>query len=323
MVIRTIEQGCKENTVTNIKVSMCESPRSKAPKRKRQHPKVESTSNATEETKQNCITKLPTQLVKWQKCKVEAASSRWKQHTLEVLTDGYSVLKDVLKGDFVHKVLHGDDEPHQSTGRTRQRKGNQQWLGAIRSIHAHIKKSGGTETVTCPLTTRAPGRYDMPLPPTVLEEFLKQLDAYGITEFLKFLCPRGKFRTHDILLSKSGSERQQIHTDSWWTGRTTRNPSTKYLTVLIPLTVQDKVTGGTRVWPGTHRLKDAFVGETNFVDCIEPLLRVGDALVFDGLLSHCGMENLSGIVDSLPRDRYFYYAAFSSIHDPNTEVTGT
>ena len=296
----------------------------------RKRPRPSSASAAAEKPSKkkpeaDCITPLPKHLVKWQKEKIQSASSRWKLHTTNVLTDGYTIIKGVLPSSFVRKVLEGQQEQTTSTKRasTRKRKGNQQWQGAIRTIHAHIKSFGGTETVTCPLTTRAPGRYDLPLPPSVLEEFLQLLEACGIADLLKFLCPRGKFRTHDILLSKSGSKRQEVHTDSWWTGNTKRNPSTKYLTVLIPMTVQDKATGGTRVWPGTHRLRDAFVGDSNYVDCIEPLLKVGDALIFDGLLSHCGMENLSGIVDSAPRDRYFYYAAFSSIHDPNTEVTGT
>jgi ectoine hydroxylase-related dioxygenase (phytanoyl-CoA dioxygenase family) len=81
--------------------------------------------------------------------------------------------------------------------------------------------------------------------------------------------------------------------------------------------------GGTRVWPRTHLDETReIVPERGYIDTIEPLLNVGDALVFDGLLCHCGMENLSGLIDDFPRDRFFYYAAFSSTHDPNTDVTG-
>mmetsp|Transcript_6082 Transcript_6082/g.7315 ORF Transcript_6082/g.7315 Transcript_6082/m.7315 type:complete len:163 (-) Transcript_6082:97-585(-) len=153
---------------------------------------------------------------------------------------------------------------------------------------------------------------------------LDRLIESEVFDFIRFICPRGRWRTHDILLSKPGSTRQVIHTDSSWDGKRRRNPPIHYLTVLIPLTLQDRATGGTRVWPRTHRVKDAYVGHNeDYVDAVHPLLKVGDALIFDGLLSHCGMENRSGIVGDKARDRYFYYGAFASGHDPNTDVTGS
>lgn len=50
---------------------------------------------------------------------------------------------------------------------------------------------------------------------------------------------------------------------------------------------------------------------------VEPTLNKGDALVFDGLLTHLGMAN-----NSETSDRYFYYAALAKGHDRNTDVTG-
>ena len=55
------------------------------------------------------------------------------------------------------------------------------------------------------------------------------------------------------MLSEPGSARQPIHTDSNWDGHRNRDPRPHYFTILIPLTDQDLETGGTRVYPGTHR----------------------------------------------------------------------
>lgn len=71
------------------------------------------------------------------------------------------------------------------------------------------------------------------------------------------------------------------------------------------------------MWPGTHVDEEADLSGVSPVDVISPLIEMGDALVFDGLLSHCGMENVSR-----EEDRFIFYAAFSSLHDPNTDVTG-
>lgn len=273
---------------------------------------------------------VPTKLVVWQKKKIENAPERWRKHCSELLTEGFTVVKSVLSPIQVKTLLHGEQELEGNTllkfGQRlmRERKGNQTWLGAVRTIHDHIKRDGDTETVLCPLTTRANGRYDMPIPPEARIPIEKTLEEKGLIDFVKYICPRGKFRTHDIMLSKPGSQRQRMHTDSSWMGKARTNPAPHYLTILIPLSVQDRHTGGTRVWPRTHRVKDPNVGDDNaYIDCIEPILCVGDALLFDGLLCHLGLENTSGLDNqSAPRDRYFYYAAFASGHDPNTEVTG-
>ncbi len=80
--------------------------------------------------------------------------------------------------------------------------------------------------------------------------------------------------------------------------------------------MQNSETGGTRVWPGTHLNEHLMIIEKEgFVDMIDPLLKIGDALIFDGLLPHCGLENKS------KKDRYFFYLSFSSKHDHNTDLT--
>jgi len=279
----------------------------------------------------------PMKLVSWQVKKVEDASPNLRTNVRNYLDTGYTIIPNVLAPTEVSTLLNGPEcsrevvtsgsmlnlnaPNHRMT--MRKRKANQEWLGAIKTINACIKQDGHTETVLCPLTTRAPGRYDMPLPTHIRESIINTLSNKQVVDFIKFLCPRGKWRTHDILLSKPASSRQVVHTDSSWEGKRKRNPPIHYITILIPLTVQDKVTGGTRVWPRSHRDKNADVSSTNYIDTIEPLLKIGDALVFDGLLSHCGMENNSGILDGVPRDRYFYYGAFATGHDPNTDVTGS
>ena len=55
-------------------------------------------------------------------------------------------------------------------------------------------------------------------------------------------------------------------------------------------------TGGTRVYPGTHR--DINLGAKvngGTVEHVENPQKAGDALVFDGLLQHHGTENVSGM----------------------------
>ena len=130
---------------------------------------------------------------------------------------------------------------------------------------------------------------------------------------------RGQIRAQNIMLSAPGSVEQPIHTDSQWDKRRNRNPAPHYLTVLIPLVDQDLQTGGTRLYPGTHRdarLQPLFEGGT--VRAFEKPQKAGVALVFDGLLQHHGTANTTSDFD-----RYFYYMAISTGVDPNTEVTGT
>jgi hypothetical protein len=297
-----------------------------------------------------------TALVQWQREKVEAlaaTSPALSEHAREYLTEGYTVFRDVLSAEAVSEILLGSkpheqqqqqqqqqqqgevSEPPPQPGRgeasdgagaedassgmvMRRRKGNQRWMGAVASIAAHITSRGSTETVLCPLTTRDHGRYDMPLPAKHAAPILGALDAAGIMHFCKQLCRSGKLRTQDIMLSKPGSAEQKVHTDSCWDGKADANPRTHYITVLIPLTRQDAQTGGTRVWPRTHRFREQAEQWEHFVDMSEPTLCTGDALVFDGLLTHLGQANVS-----LDRDRYFYYAAFAAGHDANTDVTGS
>ena len=126
--------------------------------------------------------------------------------------------------------------------------------------------------------------------------------------------------TENIMLSASGSSCQPVHTDSSWQGKRRKNPAPHYYTVLIPLVNQDKFTGGTRIYPGTHLDSTALtVDDGGLIPGIEDPQMAGDALIFDGLLQHCGTPNVS---DSPVVDRYFYYAAVCRGKDPNTEVTG-
>ena len=170
-----------------------------------------------------------------------------------------------------------------------------------------------------PLASRTQGRLDFPLPPAVAEETLAVLESSGVLRFAKMLCPRGSVRTNNIILSQPGSTRQPIHVDSAWEGRKTRNPAPHYLTILVPLTPTRPAMGGTRLWPGSHRDADftpTHDDAASWVDATAPLIELGDVLVFDGLLAHCGMENASAA------ERYFCYVAFSAAHDPNVDVTG-
>lgn len=184
---------------------------------------------------------------------------------------------------------------------------------------ANIEIKSGYEVVRGSITMREPGRFDLPLPPHVMDRVVAELEASGVLEFLRVLCPQGRFRTQNVLLSRPGSTQQKVHTDSAWSESVAaENPAPHYITVLVPLTKQTAETGGTRVWPGSHRSFNYTIlnDPTKYVDTVSPLVEVGDALVFDGLLSHCGMANRSH------EDRFFFYSSFSKGHDPNVDVTG-
>ena len=59
-------------------------------------------------------------------------------------------------------------------------------------------------------------------------------------------------------------------------------------------------TGGTRVYPGTHR--DINLGAKvngGTIEHVENPQKAGDALVFDGLLQHHGTENVSGMKNAV------------------------
>mmetsp|Transcript_14865 Transcript_14865/g.24198 ORF Transcript_14865/g.24198 Transcript_14865/m.24198 type:complete len:427 (+) Transcript_14865:194-1474(+) len=256
----------------------------------------------------------------WQKNMIENAEPRLKEHVREYIEEGATIFRSVLDRQLIRDLLHGTPTCRWEEGTShmamRQRKGNQKWYGAIETMGSLIQIKNATETVLAPLTTRDKGRYDMPLPQVAskpIEECLREL---GVFDFAKYLCRKGSIRTQDIMLSRPGSVEQRAHTDSSWDGRAMTNPRIHYLTILIPLTRQDARTGGTRVWPKSHRGAEN-IDWADSIDMIGPKLNVGDALVFDGLLTHCGMAN-----KSKKKDRYFYYAAFASGHDPNTDVTG-
>ena len=104
---------------------------------------------------------------------------------------------------------------------------------------------------------------------------------------------RGIIRAQNVMLSAPGSINQPVHTDSQW-GNRRKNPKPHYLTVLIALTDQDLLTGGTKVYPGSHRdsrLAPRFEGGT-VVGVEEPQSK-GTAIVFDGLLLHHGTANVT------------------------------
>jgi hypothetical protein len=204
----------------------------------------------------------------------------------------------------------------------RTRSANQVWSGAIKTIHANISMLGEMIQVKGPVAMRGQGRFDLNLPVGPISLVQKDLQQTGVLDFLKLLCPRASIRTHNVMLSQPDSLRQCIHTDSDWNkvgmNQGKDGPSPHYVTVLIPLTKQTSETGSTRIWPGTHKIREMSPEQekTQWTDTYD-MLEIGDALIFDGLLAHCGLENRSR-----DQERYFYYCAFSRFHDDNVEVTG-
>jgi hypothetical protein len=231
----------------------------------------------------------------------------------------------------------------------RSRSAAQVWQGARASIAAHVKRAGGPGgpvTVRAPVCTRCEGRYDIPLPKIAWTPAWMALERTGLLPFARLMLrlpPPKKARgikgakgikgvkgislqcikTQNIMLSESGSVRQPIHIDSSWAGRKKCNPVPHYYTILVALVDQDEFTGGTRMWPGTHLLEECEIVDEAFVD---PKCRAGDAVIFDGLLAHCGTENTTGFArvpgSGEKRDRYFYYLAIGRGKDANTLVTG-
>merc|ERR1711974_109189 len=115
--------------------------------------------------------------------------------------------------------------------------------------------------------------------------------------------------TQNVMLSEPGATCQEVHTDSSWRGRAQRDPKPHYFTVLVPLVDQDAQTGGTRLFPRTHRdVASTAVEAGGSVRGVEEPMRAGDALVFDGLLQHFGTANGTGRGGLEPVKRYFYYA---------------
>ena len=155
-----------------------------------------------------------------------------------------------------------------------------------------------------PIASRTLGRYDMPLPPQVAAKTVEVLESKKVMDFIRSICPRGEMRTTNILLSVPGSERQPIHVDSSWEGKASKDPAPHYITILIPLTEPKVECGGTRLWPRSHKsalFEATHENKASYVDAVSPFVESGDALIFDGLLAHCGLENQSS------SDRFFFY----------------
>lgn len=220
--------------------------------------------------------------------------------------NGYLIIKNILSAAVVAQLLDGT---HPKTScdssevkRLRPCRTSRAWLGARELIRANREVSGlGV------LAERGKGRYDLPLPQYFVPTVMEHLDS--LNSLLKVLCPMGTVMTANIMLAAPGAERQNMHTDS---ASARKNLPPHYITVLIPLTKQDKRTGMTELWPKTHRLP------MSSKSGICPAVRIGDALVFDGMLSHLGTAN-----QTHDRERYFFYMAYSTKkRDPNTELTG-
>ena len=267
-------------------------------------------------------------LVTWQRQKLEQCPKpEWKTHVKNILEDGYTVFPKILSKSTIHQFLYnenvydGRDNSQQLKANKQQkncqssnalaetdcanmlfprrvlrkRSASQVWSGAVATINAHINRVSSRITVKAPLCVRSAGRYDMELNHTVAQPITDS--AKSVIEFVQYLLnKRGSVKTHNVMLSEPGSARQPIHTDSNWDGHRNRDPRPHYFTILIPLTDQDLETGGTRVYPGTHR--DINLGAKvngGTVEHVENPQKAGDALVFDGLLQHHGTENVSGM----------------------------
>jgi hypothetical protein len=135
----------------------------------------------------------------------------------------------------------------------RQRSSSQIWSGAKRTINGLVLKRGDSISVRAPLCVRSSGRYDYPLPNDICRGMENKLRSNGILNLVQYMLKgRGIIRAQNVMLSAPGSINQPVHTDSQWSNRPTRNPKPHYLTVLIALTDQDLLTGGTKVYPGKN-----------------------------------------------------------------------
>ena len=282
-------------------------------------------------------------IIKWQRELLESSAPKYRPHVERLIKEGYTTWPNVLDGKCVEELLAGppsnlsmssfhfnNDTANIKESQTasasapsrklRKRSSSQVWSGARSTINGLVSQNGGVVTARAPLCVRSAGRYDMPLPPQLCNAMEEKLREVGLLSLVQFLLKgRGQIRAQNIMLSAPGSVEQPVHTDSQWSNRSARNPGPHYLTVLIPLTDQDLQTGGTRVYPGTHRdARLAPLHEGGTVRPVEQPQKAGTALVFDGLLQHHGTANVTKDFD-----RYFYYMAICIGADPNTEVTGT
>ena len=279
----------------------------------------------------------------WHTERLKHARPEWRGPMTSLFKRGFAVFENVLSHAVMDLLLDGpkekettpdthsnseEEQENRCNGRRvlRKRSAMQTWHGAKATIAAHIdRRSSGQITIKAPLCTRSSGRYDMPLTNDVASPIFMSLQKAGLIDFVQFLLSnRGTIRTQNIMLSEPGSQRQPIHTDSNWDRHCKRDPKPHYYTILIPFVDQNKFTGGTMLYPETHRTtKLAAVEDGGSVKGIEPPQKAGNALVFDGLLQHRGTENVSGEEGKGdPVDRYFYYMAICIGKDPNTYVTG-
>lgn len=266
--------------------------------------------------------------IKWQR-KLLEMSPKWASHHVKaLLVDGYTCMRGVFTAEMIRGILHDNQtkNDNQDVHRRvlRQRSAKQIWKGAIRSINAHVKNCAGSVTVTAPVVERSHGRFDFPLSSNEVKNLGSNhalSSPEGPVALVRYMCPRLKTTTHNVMVSRPGSYLQPVHTDSSWDRRRRSNPRPHYYTILVALTRHDEHTGGTRLYPGTHRCEDAV---TDTIEPVSLVLNAGDALVFDGLLLHCGMPNLSGSPGhGAPTERYMYYTAMSTNRvDENTRVTG-
>ena len=228
--------------------------------------------------------------------------------------EGYFILNNVFESDVIDDLLDGGIvfENRKCRIPRKCKEYRQIWCGARKMIKAQLEAGGYG------LAQRGKGRFDLQLPTVLRPRIELVLKEKKVFKYLETLCPKARVTTENIMLSAPGAARQGVHTDSSWElYRSRGKPPIHYITVLIPLTEQTIETGGTRVWPRSHLNSSMEVSQdTGFIDMLSPKLKVGDALFFDGLLAHCGLENTSEILE-----RYFFYLAFSTKFDENTSVT--
>lgn len=95
------------------------------------------------------------------------------------------------------------------------------------------------------------------------------------------------------VVSLPGSKEQHIHRDYpglFHDERFDRILPSFCLTMIIPLVQIDEVVGGTRVWPGSHRMTDQKAESQEYHD-LE--LATGSCFLFDATLFHGGQPNRS------------------------------
>ncbi len=176
---------------------------------------------------------------KWVRNRLSFVPKGLEMHVQMLIQFGYKVLPKVFTEEGVRDLLFCSSKPSASIeprgrcgGRTlRERSGAQVWRGSVISIDARITVFEGTETVRAPLICRAEGRFDLPLPFHVARKLISDIRSSRVLELLDHMCPRGKVQTQNVMMSRPGSKRQSIHTDSSWDRvRTVIHPAPHYYT---------------------------------------------------------------------------------------------